>query len=312
MGSQEWVEEHLVELSIRGVAYINTDTCVSGPHLEISASPLLSYMVFDATRMVSHPSKENTTLFDELTNSFKKAEEDLKYEWSDNLSYDSDIGPFLYLAGIPSVNVWFRRNKTQNERKNKFPTYHTAYDTLHRMTNFVDPDYHLHKACTQLSLAMILNAADSPLVPFNPTSLGQVMKKGLEHLTSEEISLKLIRFGVNIGPLRRAVDDFVVAADVWTEQLKTDNFSLPLRRRMLNDQLMLLKNSLLLPEGESSNFRVRHAIYSPAILDSYVTTTFAKIVDLLNEGPEVKTRLNIYITKVMVQIRQAISALTPF
>ncbi|XP_068085792.1 uncharacterized protein [Anabrus simplex] len=273
MGSQEWVEEHLVELSIRGVAYINTDTCVSGPHLEISASPLLSYMVFDATRMVSHPSKENTTLFDELTNSFKKAEEDLKYEWSDNLSYDSDIGPFLYLAGIPSVNVWFRRNKTQNERKNKFPTYHTAYDTLHRMTNFVDPDYHLHKACTQLSLAMILNAA---------------------------------------GPLRRAVDDFVVAADVWTEQLKTDNFSLPLRRRMLNDQLMLLKNSLLLPEGESSNFRVRHAIYSPAILDSYVTTTFAKIVDLLNEGPEVKTRLNIYITKVMVQIRQAISALTPF
>jgi Predicted aminopeptidases len=44
IGSQEWVEEMGSVLTAQGVALVNTDTCVSGPDLQISASPLLYRM----------------------------------------------------------------------------------------------------------------------------------------------------------------------------------------------------------------------------------------------------------------------------
>ena len=49
IGSKEWVEEHVDKIQGRAVTYINTDTCASGPHVQMKSSPLL----FDALKKIS-------------------------------------------------------------------------------------------------------------------------------------------------------------------------------------------------------------------------------------------------------------------
>ncbi|KAJ9588071.1 hypothetical protein L9F63_018566, partial [Diploptera punctata] len=56
IGSQEWVEEMGTTIAAQGVALVNTDTCVSGPDLQLSASPSLYDMAIRAlTKAKANP-----------------------------------------------------------------------------------------------------------------------------------------------------------------------------------------------------------------------------------------------------------------
>lgn len=73
IGSYEWVEEVRHLLTNQAVAYLNVDTCVSGPVFHPDASPSLMQAVRDAAKRVpSHlvegdkDSNKNITLYDAL------------------------------------------------------------------------------------------------------------------------------------------------------------------------------------------------------------------------------------------------------
>ena len=55
LGSTEWVEEHVEKLQSRTVAYLNTDTCATGPTLQIAANPLLHGLFEEVTKDVRMP-----------------------------------------------------------------------------------------------------------------------------------------------------------------------------------------------------------------------------------------------------------------
>ena len=63
-GSREFVEQYEMELSERGVAYINTDVCMSGPILEPVASPTLMDILVPATRDIVSPEDESQSYYD--------------------------------------------------------------------------------------------------------------------------------------------------------------------------------------------------------------------------------------------------------
>ena len=54
-----------------------------------------------------------------------------------------------------------------------------------------DPDFSLHKTCTQLGLDMILNLAESPVLPLSPRHISKEIQNGLEALLSSNITTKL-------------------------------------------------------------------------------------------------------------------------
>ena len=59
------------------------------------------------------------------------------------------------------------------------------------MKNFPDPEFSLHRTCTQLGLDMILNLAESPLLPLSPHHINKEIQNGLEALVSSNITTKL-------------------------------------------------------------------------------------------------------------------------
>ena len=60
-GSREFVEQYEMELSERGVAYINTDVCMSGPILEPVASPTLMDLMVPMVLVPSLSSDPSTS-----------------------------------------------------------------------------------------------------------------------------------------------------------------------------------------------------------------------------------------------------------
>ena len=54
-----------------------------------------------------------------------------------------------------------------------------------------DPKFSLHKTCTQLGLDMILNLAESPVLPLSPQHINKEIHNGLEALVSSNITTKL-------------------------------------------------------------------------------------------------------------------------
>jgi N-acetylated-alpha-linked acidic dipeptidase len=54
IGSTEWVEEYLPWLSASAVAYLNVDVAYSGPHLTLSAAPLMSQVLQETRKTPPH------------------------------------------------------------------------------------------------------------------------------------------------------------------------------------------------------------------------------------------------------------------
>ena len=59
-------------------------------------------------------------------------------------------------------------------------------------SNFLsDPEFSLHKTCTQLGLDMILNLAESPVLPLSPKHISTEIHNGISSLLSSNITAKL-------------------------------------------------------------------------------------------------------------------------
>ncbi len=65
VGSTEWVEEHAESLKTKAVAYINTDTAVSGRMFRAGASPSLANLIRQVTKEVEDP-VSHRSVYDEV------------------------------------------------------------------------------------------------------------------------------------------------------------------------------------------------------------------------------------------------------
>ncbi|KDO70754.1 hypothetical protein CISIN_1g009366mg [Citrus sinensis] len=131
IGSTEWVEENLVNLGAKAVAYLNVDCAVQGPGFFAGATPQLDDILIEVTKMVKDPESESGTLYD---------------QWSApnrifNIQrlggVDSDFASFVQHAGVPSVDMYYGKD---------FPVYHTALDTYTWIVGHADPLFHRHVA----------------------------------------------------------------------------------------------------------------------------------------------------------------------
>nr|GLL24645.1 probable glutamate carboxypeptidase 2 isoform X2 [Ipomoea trifida] len=112
IGSTEWVEQNLLNLASKSVAYINVDCAVQGPGFFASATPQLDDLLLEIAKKIQRLSR-----------------------------VDSDFAPFLQHAGIPSIDMYYGKD---------FPVYHTAFDSYDWMVNSGDPLFHRHVAATEI------------------------------------------------------------------------------------------------------------------------------------------------------------------
>ena len=148
IGSTEHVEKRIQELRDNGYAYLNVDTGVSGSHFRASASPVYQRVMLQILNRISDPFANKT-----LKELWEEAQNKLK-----GLGAGSDYVAFQDLAGVSSIDFGFVGEP--------YP-YHSCYENFDWMSRFGDPGFQYHKVLGQFWGLLLLQLADSPVLPFD-------------------------------------------------------------------------------------------------------------------------------------------------
>ncbi|KAG0640843.1 hypothetical protein HOY80DRAFT_884071 [Tuber brumale] len=170
IGSTEYVEDNIDDLRLHGMAYINLDVAVSGREFRAAGSPLTQQPLLNVLERIQSPSGNGT----------------LRGDWGDKflpgLGAGSDYVAFQDYAGVSSIDISFAGDP--------FP-YHSCYDTFEWMKNTGDPGFIHHLAIAQVLGVLIIELADTPVLPFNMVDYAHALGRYTDDL--EEHARKVMR-----------------------------------------------------------------------------------------------------------------------
>ncbi|RVW38450.1 putative glutamate carboxypeptidase AMP1 [Vitis vinifera] len=245
IGSTEWVEQNLLNLGSKVVAYLNVDCAVQGPGFFAGATPQLDNLLIEVAKKVQDPDSESMTIYDNwmITNKVINIQ---------RLSgVDSDFAPLLQHAGVPSVDLYYGRD---------FPVYHTAFDSYNWMTNHGDPLFQRHVA---------------------------ELHKSLTQLGERYVSLHPIT--ASIQELASAAEEAEGEAKKLREEERNSEF-LVLKKRALNDRLMLAERGFLDADGLQGRQWFKHLVYGPRGDSESKLIFFPGIADAISASTRMKRK----------------------
>ncbi|XP_072289664.1 aminopeptidase NAALADL1 [Eucyclogobius newberryi] len=284
IGSAEYTEQYFTKLSERTVAYINVDIAVfANATLRASGMPSIQNVVFTATKQVSAPGLESTSVYDnwiKYTNKTSPAHGVIP-----KIGYltgaGSDYAAFVHYLGITSLDMSYTYDRTKT-RARIYPAYHTAYDTFDYASKYIDPGFTSHQAIARTAGNVLIRLADSLLLPFNCSDYAETLEDYLKEAVvqyDEQLKAK----NISMEPIKQAVASFRRAAyhmDEVIGSLDLGNES-PLKVRMINDQLMLLDRAFLDPLAFPDKYAFRHVIWASS---SAGKPTFPGLADAVQKS----------------------------
>ncbi len=331
-GSYEWVYDKINKIMNRGVGLVNTDICVSGPIVKPQSSPVLQDVVIDGLKHASIPvdgdyldgdgderrdfypnSESQGSYYDfwkRWWNQDKDATEEPKIKL---LGSGTDHAPFAFYAGVPAINLRFKDDNKRHKGVGQYPTYHTGYETFYLMDAIIDPGFKIHRTCAQTSIRMLMNLADSVVLPYNLEYFPRQMKASLAALRKNNVTKLLSDNDATATHLEEAVEEFSAASKTFTDRVGDLDLSNPLVVRMLNDRLMQVERVFLMPGGIPGRPETRHTIFAPAKFNKYGASAFPGLSDLLHEietlrGEEATRRwkaVRQHLSTIMIKVREA-------
>jgi len=154
IGSSEWVEEFLPELTTGAIAYINADGAVSGGNFSSSSSPSLKKPILDAISDTPYP-KEDKSVFEWWA---ERADDGVPV--MGNLGGGSDHIAFYTHAGIPSAGL---------SSGGRSGIYHSNYDNFAWFERFGDPEWIYGPMVATANGLLALRLANADLLPYDVT-----------------------------------------------------------------------------------------------------------------------------------------------
>ncbi|GFY98012.1 peptidase M28 family protein [Actinidia rufa] len=191
IGSTEWVEQNLVNLGSKAVAYLNVDCAVQGPGFYAGATPQLDDLLVEVTKMVKDPDSEGMTLY----KTWKTTNKGVNIQRLAGV--DSDFAPFVQHAGVPSIDMYYGRD---------FPVYHTAFDSYNWMAKYGDPLFQRHVAIAGVWGLAALHLGDDPILPLNYLSYAAQLQEYTNVLSN------LLEGDASLHPLTASIREFAAAA----------------------------------------------------------------------------------------------------
>ncbi|XP_052176103.1 probable glutamate carboxypeptidase AMP1 [Diospyros lotus] len=267
IGSTEWVEQNLLNLGSKAVAYLNVDCAVQGPGFFAGATPQLDDLLVEVTKKVKDPDSDDMTLYKKWTTTSNGIN-------IQRLSgVDSDFAPFLQHAGVPSIDLYYGRD---------FPVYHTAFDDFSWMIKYGDPLFQRHVAVTGVWGLLALRLADDAVLPFNYLSYAAELQEYANILST------LLGGNVFLRPILAAIQELRDAAKKAEDEamkmrvLETAG-NLMLKQRALNDRLMFAERGFLDAEGLQGRQWFKHLVYGPPRHHESKLVFFPGLVDAVSQ-----------------------------
>jgi len=259
IGSVEWMDENSLIFKERGVAYLNTDVPVQGRYsLLAQTDPLLTDLIYKWTKQVRVPVDEEKyeSIFDVM---LKRGPTPLT-PGEPNLSifkFASDYIPFYFMAGIPSADFSYFFNYSKENGWQLYPSYHSQEDTFYWLQHFADPTFEIHRAMTLLMGGMLVDVADSQIIPLNVTRLKDSLHKAFSKLTASKtplINATLVQ--QSISAVNRSLIEFSRRCNSFASALieasKAEKVE-SLKLRILNNQLNQVGKAFVNPRVKNVN-----------------------------------------------------------
>ena len=243
IGSVEWMEENSLIFKQRGVAYLNTDVPVQGNYtLLAQTDPLLGSFIYKWTKMVKVPTEEGK--YESMYNVMLERGPKPSIPGEPRLwpyQFASDYIPFYFMAGIPSADFsyFFGYDKDKGAWQ-LYPSYHTQEDTFYWVEQFADPKFEIHRAMTLLMGGMLLDLADSRIIPLDLLRLNNslhqaqsILSSSTSFPTDKRVLDGLSAVNRSLREFSRACDSFVSVVHETSSKEKAESVTL----QALNNQL---------------------------------------------------------------------------
>jgi N-acetylated-alpha-linked acidic dipeptidase len=278
IGSTEWVEDHIDDLSQKAVAYLNMDSGVAGTHFGASAVPSLGRLIREVADDVKDPGTGRSVLA-------VWAAEGAKIRRGNGIPYavlnttlpdqqpgarvgslgsGSDYTPFLQHGGIPALDVSFG---------GPYGVYHSLYDSFDWMQKFGDPQFTYSVAAAQIYGLIALRLSDADLLPYDFADYADALQSHIEELEKE---LKQ-EPRVNFEAVHASLAGFTQSAKTLQAELAraTARDSLaPRQAEETNRALIDVERAFLIERGLPGRPWFRHAFYAPGVFTGYSAVIF--------------------------------------
>ncbi len=187
-GSTEWGEQFADALRRKTVAYLNVDSAVSGPRLDVTAVGSLAPTIVELTQELRDPS--GTSLYDAWTRPGEKqgpANGALQAEAvvTKGIGSGSDHTVFINYLTRPVVELSF---------EGPYGVYHSLYDDHFWMSRFGDPGFKYHALMAELWGCLALRLANAEVLPLDVESYAAALRdfiRKLEDIPGRQDELEL-------------------------------------------------------------------------------------------------------------------------
>ena len=200
IGSSEWVEGKLDELTDGAVAYLNLDAAAGGPRFGASASPSLKPVIEAAARVVTN---EAFTMggehADPLADAWFGGDDRPRFG---NLGGGSDHVGFYCHAGVPSAGLGMRGAGGD--------AYHSTYDTLAWYRRAVGDDYASALTLTRITNVVLSRLAGDALLPLHA---GDYARDIVGHIEAMRPRAEANGVSIDDGAIREAAARLEALAD---------------------------------------------------------------------------------------------------
>lgn len=279
VGSTEWVEEYIPWLAASAVAYLNVDVGARGDKFSVSASPLLSSLIYNVTDTIIAPGNGSKTVRDKWDG------------YISTMGSGSDFTAFQDFAGIPSMDFGYG-----NGPNDPVYHYHSNYDSFGWMEAFGDPGWLHHTTMAQLLGLFTISLSESPIIALNTTDYATALEAYLDTV-KEKASKYSSKFSFHkLDVTIRAFQDSAHKFDEYTVDLAsrlTENVpwwkfwkkvKLYYNVRQANLKYKLLERQFLYPEGLDERSWFKHVIFAPGRWTGYSGATFPGLVESFEDG----------------------------
>ncbi|KAF3349474.1 membrane protein [Verticillium dahliae] len=261
IGSVEYVEEHINELTETLIAYLNIDVAVSGPRPDLAATPELHTIGTEIMKKVIHPN------FGGFNQSLYDSWQDASGGVVGVLGSGSDYTAFLH-RGISSLDVGSGGGPTD-----PIWPYHSNYDTYHWMATLGDPGFHVHASQGQYLALLAYHLLDDEILPLDVVNYGVELQAYLDDLVefSAENDADL-----DFSELEDAIEVFKKRAGEAKalEELAVTTNDQNLKD-VVNHKYIHFQRGFVSQGGLPNREFYRHVVAAPGLDTGYAAVTFA-------------------------------------
>ena len=347
LGSTEWVETHGDDLKQHAVVYINSDGNGRG-FFNAAGSHSLERFVNGVAREISDPEaavsiwkrRQARSIIRGTSEERKDARERPDFRIG-ALGSGSDYTPFLQHAGVASLNLSFGDEDEDG-------IYHSIYDDFYFFTHFLDTDFAYGRALAQTVGTAVIRMADSDVLPFEFTDLGDTVEKygkelrdllkqkqddAREHNRQVQDGLfaaikdprdsrvppklEVVAPAINFAPLENAATALTESGHRYEKALGKAGTRVagnPAALRELNAKLRNAEPQLVDAAGLPNREWYRHLLYAPGFYTGYAVKTLPAVREAIEEKqwkdvPAGVAATSAAIEKGAAQIRAAARAL---